>query len=213
MIIQKVVKGISGISRNQAQSMLVGGIVCNWWRFVDPLPRWEVPFRLTDRNLSWHQNRYTEPDPAANGEEFWRHTPFISTTAGSVERDTVSATNILTPAWETALRFATNQWTTDGYLFYCYLLVSGKRTVAHEAFSEEIRELNIYNGFSPYQPEGEIAAKIIIPPTQIERTEFWSLDTILESVRNGNLPSANDVILNQLFIDPQRYCNVRDLLL
>lgn len=174
MIIQRVIKGISGISRTQAQRFLSVGIVCNWWRKVDPLPRAEVPLRLTERNLNWHQNRYTDPDPNEGGEEFRRHTPFISTTAGTVERDTVTSTNMLTPAWQVALRFATDGWRTDGYLFYCYLLISCKRCIGHEAFSEELRELNIYTGFSLYQPEGEITAKKIIPPSQIEKAEFWS---------------------------------------
>src|SRR5207249_738666 len=120
MIIQRVIKGISGISRTEAQRVLSVGIVCNWWRKVDPLPRSEVPLRLTDRNLSWHQNRYTDPDPTEGGEEFRRHTPFISTTAGTVQRDTVMSTNTLTPAWQIALRFATDGWKTDGCLFYCY---------------------------------------------------------------------------------------------
>lgn len=213
MIIQRVVKGISGISPDEAQYNLIRGIVCNWWRFVDPLPRWQVPFRLTERNLNWHQNRYMDPDPTESGEEFWRHTPFISTTAGAVERDVVSATNILTPAWEIALRFATNHWTTDGYLFYCYLLVSGKPTVEHEAFAEEIRELNIYTGYSPYQPEGEVVAKILIPPTQIERAEYWSLDDILESISIGLMPTPTTVMPNPLFVNPERYCNIRDVLL
>jgi hypothetical protein len=213
MIIQRVVKGISEISQSQARSVLMSGIVCNWWRFVNPLPRAEVPFRLTERNLSWHQNRYMDADPTEGGEEFWRHTPFISTTAGAVERDAVLATNTLIPAWEIALRFATKNWTTDGYLFYCYVLVSGRQTVAHEAFSEEIRELNIYTGFSLFQPEGEIAAKILIPPTQIERAEFWSLADIVDSVNKGVLPTATDVMVNPLFVNPNRYSNIRDVLL
>jgi hypothetical protein len=161
MMIQRVIKGISAISEPEARRTLAVGIVCNWWRKVDPLPRYEVPLRLTERNLSWHQNRYTDPDPAEGGEEFRRRTPFISTTARTVERNTV--TNILTPAWQIALRFATDGWKTDGYFFYCYLLISGKRTVRHEAFAEELRELNVYTGFSPYHPEGEITAKSDYP--------------------------------------------------
>src|SRR5215467_13427895 len=121
MIIQHVIKGITGIDERTAKGILSAGITCRWWHKVNPLPSHEIPQRLTDRNLDWHQNRYEEPDPSEGGEEFCRHTPFISTTAGSVERDNVYQTNTLTPAWKEALRFATAHWTTDGYLFYCYL--------------------------------------------------------------------------------------------
>ena len=103
MIIQRVIKGISRISENDALHILSVGIVCNWWHKVNPLPEHEVPLRLTERNLDWHQNRYNDPDPFESGEQFRLHTPFISTTAGTVERDTFNDTNVLNPAWKEAL--------------------------------------------------------------------------------------------------------------
>ena len=146
------------------------------------------------------------------GDKFYLHTPFISTTAGTVERNTVQQTNLLTPAWEIALRFATDFWKTDGYLFYCYVLIIGKRAVGHEAFAEELRELSVYTGFSPYQPEGEMLAKILIPPAQIERAEFWPRQAALDAVQNGVLPSPAQTIVNPLFLAPTDYSNIRDLL-
>jgi len=212
MIIQRVIKGISRISESQAMAMLAGGIVCNWWKKVNPLPRHEIPIRLTRRNLDWHQNHYDVPDPLEGGEEFRLHTPFISTTAGTVERDTFSRTNILNPAWKEALPFATDSWTSDGYLFYCCLLIIGRPSVELEAFAEELRELNVYPGFSPYQPEGEITAKITIPPAQIEKAEFWSKDEALKAVSNRNLPAPARILPNPLFVPPSRYNNVRECL-
>lgn len=214
MIIQRVIKGISGIDEDQAQKILATGIVCNWWRKVNPLPWHEVPWRLTDRNLDWHQNRYTDPDPFENGEQFNLHTPFISTTAGTVERDSFNDTNVMNPAWKEALPFATDSLTSDGYLFYCYLLIIGRRAVAHQAFAEELRELNVYPGFSPNQPEGEITAKILIPPAQIEKAEYWSADDALQAVDSGVLPAADPsrILYNQLFVPPADYNNVRDFL-
>lgn len=214
MIIQRVVKGVSRITEDEARLMLRAGILCNWWHKVAILPRPEVPVRLTERNLDWHQNHYNDPDPFEGGERFGRHTPFISTTAGTVERDTFALTNILNPAWLQALYFATDFLTVDGYIFYCYVYIIGKQAVSIEAFAEELRELNIYPGFSPYQPEGEITAKIIIPPAQIERAEFWSASDALQATSKGMLPAADSsrTLTNPLFVSPENYNNVRDFL-
>ncbi len=214
MIIQRVIRGITGISENDARRILTVGILCNWWYKVRTLPRDEIPVRLSERNLDWHQNRYDDPDPLENREVFRRHTPFISTTAGTVERDMFRLTNILTPAWQVALNFATRGLRQDGYLFYCYLFIIGRQAVTLEPFSEELRELNIYRGFSLYQPQGEITAKIIIPPAQIERAEFWSASDALQAVARGLLPAADPsrTLLNSLFVRPENFNNVRDFL-
>ena len=217
MIIQQVIKGITGIGTSEATRTLAEGIKCKWWLELAKrgrsLPVQEIPKRLTDRNLHWHQNHYDRPDPLdPNGEVFCLHTPFISTTAGTVERDTFNKTNILNPAWIEALRFATDFWTQDGCLFYCYLLIIGRRAVALQPFSEELRELNVYTGFSPYQPEGEIAAKIIIPPSQIEKAELWRMKDIMDAVSQGRMPQYDSLIPNSFFVPPQQYNNVRECL-
>ena len=142
------------------------------------MPAEEVPLRLTARNLYWHQNRYSDRDPSEGNQPFFMHTPFISTTAGTVERDAGIRRNIVQPAWAVALEFGTKQWSQDAYLFHCYVFVLGQTTVSHVQFSEELRELNVYTGFSPFQPEGEITAKIQIPPTQIEKFSFYSINLV-----------------------------------
>lgn len=135
----------------------------------------------------WHQNRYADPDPKEGGLPFYRRTPFISTTAGTVERHDLWRKNrVYLPRWQ-ALRFATDGWRRDGYLFYCYVLTIGKQAVAHEAFAEELRELNVYTGYSPYHPEGEITAKIRIPPTQIEYVEFWPIAQFRADIGQGQV--------------------------
>lgn len=212
MIIQKVIKGIGGIDQDDADQVLRTGITCRWWQEVNPLPQSEIPLRLTERNLTWHQNRYDDPDPMEGNRPFHFRTPFISTTAGTVERDVFLQTNVLQPAWIEALRFATDVWSRDGYLFYCYLFIIGRRSVGHQLFAEEIRELNIYTGFSPFQPEGEIAAKIIIPPAQIERAEYWPIDKLLDDISRGQVPSPERIFSNSLFLLPKDYSNVRDVL-
>lgn len=212
MIIQKVIKGIGGIDQDRVDHILQTGITCRWWQEVNPLPQHEIPLRLTERNLTWHQNRYDDPDPQEGNRPFCMRTPFISTTAGTVERDTFLQTNILQPAWVEALRFATDVWSRDGYLFYCYIFIIGKKSIGHQMFAEEIRELNIYTGFSPFQPEGEIAAKIIIPPAQIEKAEYWPIDKLLDDIKRGRVPSPARTINNTLFLPPEDYTNVRDVL-
>jgi hypothetical protein len=212
MIIQKVIKGIGGIEQDEATKILREGIICRWWQMVNPLPQFQIPDRLTERNLIWHQNRYDDLDPSQENQPFYLRTPFISTTAGTVERDVSYQTNILHPAWVEALRFATEGWSRDGYLFYCYVFIIGKKSVGHQAFAEEIRELNIYRGFSPFQPEGEIAAKIVIPPTQIEKAEYWPISKLLDDIKNNQVPLPERTFSNPLFLLPEDYNNVRDLI-
>lgn len=90
----------------------------------------------------------------------------------------------------------------------------GRQTVKHEALSEELRELNVYTGFSPFQPEGEITAKISIPPAQIEKAEFLSAADAYDAVQNEVLPvfDPSRTIVNPLFVDPSDYNNVRKAL-
>jgi hypothetical protein len=211
MIIQQVIKGLSNLDDPAVDQIFQTGIVCNWWRTQGYLPQAQVPDRLTEQNLDWHQNSFTKVDPTY-GSRFYVNTPFISTTAGTVERDTVNRTNTLTPAWKIALYFATDRWTTDGWLFYCHLFLIGKRAVAMEAFSEELRELNIYTAFSPFYVEGEITAKLVIPSAQIERAEYWSLSDANAAFAAGNLPAASKTRSNGNYVKPEDYNNLRSLL-
>lgn len=212
MIIQKVIKGINNINRNDVMQIFHNGIICKWWQQVDPLPNNEIPQRLTERNLIWHQNYYDREDPDEGGNPFNIKTPFISTTAGTVERDNILRTNILEPAWLQALRFATDIWRSDGYLFYCYVFIIGKKAIGHRYFAEELRELNIYTGFSPFHPEGENCAKIDIPTTQIEKAELWSIEQFMEDLNAGRIPQPADIISNQYYLPSEDYSNVRDVL-
>jgi hypothetical protein len=140
MIIQEVLKGISGIEEDDVDAIFAHGILCNWWRNVGRLPAAKVPLHLTERNLYWHQSRYEDPDPLWGNMKFKEHTPFISTTAGSVERDAFNETNTLYPAWWQALRFATNFWTTDGWVFYCYAWILGRRAKSGDMIRIHHRE-------------------------------------------------------------------------
>jgi hypothetical protein len=214
LIIQRVLKGISNLSETDAKDILKEGILCNWLQKSKKIPVDEVPKRLSDRNAEWHQEHYKDKDPDENGEEFYLHTPFISTTAGSVERQRALSKNLRRPAWEIALKYATADWTANGYLFYCHVFIVGRPAVALQNFSEELRELHVYPRYSRHQVEGEILAKIIIPPAQIEKAEYWSLQEANDAVQNGKLPAPDPLrtLENDLFVKPEMYNNVRDFL-
>jgi hypothetical protein len=213
LIVQKTIKGIGGIGNIEAQQILSTGIICNWWRTVGTMPANEIPDRLTARNLDWHQNHYADPDPREGGAPFWLHTPFISLTAGAVERNSVLAKNITFPARDVALRFATNFGVQDGYLFYAYVFVLGRQSIPHPAFSEELRELNLYSAFSAFQLEGEVCAKIIVPPTQIEKAEFYEIAKVNAALNAGVLPTPSQSIPNSLYQSPESVANMRELLI
>ena len=82
-----------------------------------------------------------------------------------------------------------------------------------EAFSEELRELNIYNAFSPFYVEGEITAKLVIPTAQIERADFWSLSDARAAIAAGNLPTPSRTRSNKYYVKPEDYNNLRSFLL
>jgi hypothetical protein len=212
VIIQQVIKGLSDLTDSEVDAIFQSGIICNWWRTQGSLLQHKVPEKLTERNLEWHQNSFKKPDPLEGNAPFYNNTPFISTTAGTVERDTANRTNTLIPAWKAALYFATDRWTKDGWLFYCHLFLIGKPAVSIEAFSEELRELNIYTGFSPFHPEGELTAKLVIPTAQIERADFWSLSDARAAAAAGRLPAPKQTKSNLHFVKPEDYNNLRGLL-
>jgi len=205
MILQKVLKGIAGITDTDAQDIFAGaGITCNWWRNADEgeLPVNEIPDRLNEYNLFRHLNDYPV---------FGSETPFISTTAGGVERDAANAINLRFSAFITALGFATNHFTTSGAIFYGYVNVLGKKSIKMEEFAEETRELNIWHDFQPYHREGEIVAKIAIPPAHLEKAEIFDGPTALRALLAHQIPLGLRVS-NPRYVPPTEICNIRDVI-
>src|SRR5215211_1374371 len=130
MIFQRVIKGIpaatdhnSGLTDERAREAVAGGgVLCNWWinkpggKISPP----EIQQKLSERALYDHLIDY---DRVAN------ETPFISTTAGTVEVEAAQARNVFFPPMYTALRFATRNFTQDGYVVHAYLYTLGKKSV------------------------------------------------------------------------------------
>lgn len=213
MIFQRILKGIVGVTAADARKRLDGGgVECNWWREVDPLPEAEVPGRLTPENLRLHLSAYDQVDPAT-GQPFGRRTPFISTTAGTVERDPYLAQNTLFSAFITALAFATDGFRTDGAVYFGYVNVLGRPAVGLREFAEETRDLHQWHDYQPYHPEGEIVAKIQIPAAHLEKAEGYNGPAALADFRRWRLPQPTWQELNQsCYVRPEDVCNIRDAL-
>jgi hypothetical protein len=211
MFFQKVLKGISGLTRNDADATFDVGILCNWWRRVHQISPPEIAGKLTERNLDWHLNHYDDPDPLEKNTPFSENTPFISVTAGVVERQAFLRRNIVFDPFLTALRFATQDFITTGHIFYGYVFTLGKQSIELQQFAEEVRELNIYKNFLPFHPEGEITAKIEIRSAQIEKWEEYDGPQALQDFKAGSLPQSAFSRTNPNYASPEQYCNIRGL--
>jgi hypothetical protein len=209
MFFQMVLKGIAGLSRDEADDMFHAGILCNWWRRVHRISPPEVVDKLTERNLDWHLNHYGDPDPMMGNAPFSDNTPYISTTAGTVERDEFASRNVVFDPFFTALRFATLDFTTTGHIFYAYVFTLGRQSIELCAFAEEVRELNIYTNFLPFHAEGEITAKIEIRGPQIERWEEYDGPAAHLAFQNATSPAATATRTNPIYAPPARFCNIR----
>lgn len=204
MYIQLCVKGIAGqfnsskgISKDEAKQIIMSakGIRSNWWRKVGIITPEKIANVLTDQNLDRHLHNY---------DTYGGETPFISLACGSVERDIFVSNNFIYSAVDTALMFATEDWTRPGALCYCWVPTSHGKTVALRSIAEPVRDLNIYQRWSPFQLEGEITAKVNVPANQIEKVEWWdgSHSTMKPKFTWRN---PDD------YVDPAPLSNIRDL--
>ena len=211
MFFQKVLKGIAGLTRQDADERFRAGVHCNWWRRVGQITPVEIVEKLTERNLDWHLNHYDDPDPLMKNAPFYENTPFISVTAGVVEREVFSRRNILFDPFITALRFATRDFATTGHVFYAYVFTLGRQSIALSEFAEEVRELNIYKNFLPFHPEGEITAKIEIRGPQVEKWEEYDGPAALRALQGANVPQPAFTRVSAIYAPPEQYCNIRGL--
>ncbi|TCC95038.1 hypothetical protein [Pedobacter hiemivivus] len=221
MYFQKFIKGINGIKKFQAEHMLENGIPCNWWRNQNRISPIEVKSKLIEPNVELHLNKYDKQLPSSHPEFAPNRTygdisPFISTTAGAYQRaynDQYDfGFNKLFSPLVTALGFATKTFTSDGVLFYGYLITLGKKAVEMQQFAEEVREMHIYTNYLPHHHEGEIMAKIIIPSVQIEKVEFYDSDGLLEKIERKEKIKPTFSIKNLYYKDPNKFSNIREIL-
>jgi hypothetical protein len=215
MYVQKCIKGVNGITFARATEIMQDeGLTCNWWRERVRTPGagiglQEIGERLTHSNLYLHVNAYGAPHPDYAGPVSME-TPFISLSAGNVTAPVFSRTHTVWPAHQTALDFASGhgRYVGDCFLFHCWVIVGLRSAVGVRALAEEVRDLKTYSQYSYYQGEGEVAAKIDVPPSQIEKFEYWQ-------ARGTGLHQDLDFIdewLNPDYIDPATVVNLREAL-
>ena len=181
------------------------GIMCNWWRGVHRITPAQRRDKLTPANLHLHVNHFTQTDPSTN-QPFYTVTPFISLTAGTMERNTVMATNVAHRARRTALFFGSQfNRAPVAYLYYCWLVVAPRPAVAVEGVAEEVRNINVYRRYSAYNTEGEITAKVAIPGNQISHCEKWEKDP------SGRFRFAWPYD-NPIFSEAETLSNIRELI-
>jgi len=218
MYFQKVMKGIKGISANEVTTIISqSGIVSNWWRTMGTITPDAIKQQLTEGNVLNHLNHYDDALPvhhplyqAGKYITYGDVTPFISTTAGAVQRQASAGRNIRFPAFMTALRFATGNFKTTGHIFYAYLITLGKKAIPLSQFSEEARELHIYRSFLPYHGEGEIVAKIHIPAIQIEKVEEYDGPAVRNALKQHRMPVPTNKTKNLIYTPPEKYSNIRE---
>jgi hypothetical protein len=203
MMVQRFLKGINyPLKEAEAREMLEqNGIHSNWWRKQGTITPQGVVDQLKEDRLLGHLNDY---------ETVGADSPFISTTAGSVVRDAFGKENFLFTADYVATAFATNDFTEPGWIFSGYLFTLGRRAVAQRGFSEEVRELHTYTGFLPFQPEGEIVAKVHIPAVQLE--EAWPVEPRQRPSRTSYASKGEPIANKRCYVDPKELLNLRGLL-
>lgn len=209
MIVQWCIKGLSLVDDSTAQAILGSeqGLLCNWWREQETIGPHEIRRKLTDANLDQHVNHFGSTDPMT-GHHFGAGSPFISMSAGCVERDVLTKTNRVHRARQTALWFGSGFGTQPtAYLFVAWVILAPRRAVEVEGVAEDVRDLNTYRRYSDFQLEGEIAVKINLPHNQIKCCEVWDLPNA-----TGTKLTRRDVYPNPDFTPPDLLSNVRELI-
>lgn len=204
MIVQWCIKGLSLSGDDEAKEILGrrSGLCCSWWRAVHTISATECRQKLTVAALDHHVNHFKTIDPDT-GLPYGDRSPFISLTAGVVERDAAKQTNHVRGARQTALWFGTNFGRAQtAYLFLCWVIVGPRQAVEVEGVAEEVRDLNAYRRYSAYQPEGEITAKVSVPDNQILGWERWDKTTGRYTLVSSSL--------NPNFTAPEMLSNIRD---
>jgi hypothetical protein len=202
MIVQWCIKGLALPDDQTAKAILDSqqGLVCNWWRTVKTISPNETRSRLTPANLNMHVNHFTL-------KSFNWTTPFISLSAGTVERDAAAQTNLVRRARRTALWFGTQFGAASAaYLYTCWIVLAPRRAVEIEGIAEEPRDLNTYRRYSAFQTEGEVTAKILVPDNQIMSCDKWAWS---QSRRHLMRVWTER---NPRFTAPEQLSNVRELI-
>jgi hypothetical protein len=206
MIVQWCCKGLAKVGEAEILEMFSNhvGLICqDWfrsWKTGESFVVKDAMERLSEAGLHRHVNDFSSPDPAS-GLPFCEVTPFISLSAGCVDRDVQSKTNQVHRALRTALDFATTDYADParppchGWVLYCYVVLGSNPAVRVPIVAEEVRELNHNRAFSGWYWQGEVAAKLNVPSAQILCAERYE-------PRPGWSPRVTKVLVNPGFYHP-----------
>lgn len=216
MIIQWCCKGLAKLDKQDIERMLTDptGLLCrNWlsfWQQRKSFPLAPAMRRLTEEDLDRHVNNFTGLVPGSS-RKFCEVTPFISLSAGCVDRNVTAKTNITHRALRTALEFATTDYSNPtkpacaGWVVYCYVVVGANPAVRNPTVAEEIRELNHARAYSGWYWQGEVTAKLYVPSAQIQQAERY------EPTSDGRL-RLTDLLVNLDFCHPAALLAERSML-
>jgi hypothetical protein len=85
--------------------------------------------------------------------------------------------------------------------------VIGRKSVPLAEFAEETRQLHIWVDFQKWHPEGEVMAKIVIPPAHLEKAECYDGPPLL----NGKRIVCRNWLPNPYYKSPDSFSNVREV--
>jgi hypothetical protein len=194
MHIQWCLKGIPeypGFSDSEAIALLNSGLPSNWVRqnATRQLAAGLIDGQqaLSETALFDHVNDYARVGTT---------TPYVSLSAGVVQPGGTFGFAPY-PAWYTAADFATQGPTGEGFIYRVWTVVAPKVSASLMNVSDEVRDLNIFRHFWRYNREGEVAAKLLVPYTQIQYV--------------AKLNSQLDIIWqfrNRQFVQPESISNL-----
>jgi hypothetical protein len=235
VIIQWFLRGISDCDDTLGEQRIKDilneeGLRSRWLREnprSDPA-KWDEAVNHPD-SLVWHITKFNRKGfPLWADKPFCERSPFLSLSSGTVEPDYGARKNRKYPAWYTAISFATSNWQCDGWVFHGYTSVLGRPALPLLEFSEEVRDLHQHDFFNRYHPEGEVVAKILVPPVRLKQAfrvtseKLWEWYDGLESLPEWDADedslqllerlSDGDVVPGSAYRAPEEFSNVRDLI-
>jgi hypothetical protein len=198
MVIQWCLKGISErptFGDTEAEALLYSGIKSSWL-FNNPTVPIELAIPTVQGLLGLtalltHVNNYAAVRTTS---------PYISLSAGVVLRDTAVGTRKF-PAWRSAADFATEWGRSPGYVYRLWTIVSPKPAPEIMNVSDELRNLNLFDAAWKYQKQGEVTAKLVIPPVQIEYVMKVGSDRIPTGFRRDNSRFVKPETISNLLVE------------
>jgi hypothetical protein len=131
-------------------------------------------------------------------------TAYISLSAGCWEFAGAHVPARRYPALMTAVDFATNYGTNEGYIFRCWVVTAPQISAAIPGLADEVRDLNLFSSFTYFHNEGEVAAKLLVPRRQIQWV--YKVDRSGQPSPIGNTGSPS--VTNSDFINPETVSNI-----